>query len=247
MLKSIAGVVYTDSAEQAATIIHEMMHHTHATILDAGGYPDQKEFKTQSEAVKLVNAAHYEEVARRILGIAAVGGTFTPAVRSVATASGMVEVDSRTPAQKAAETFRARIRTAWTCAQNLRNFLNYASYPDRFQQVLLIPQQLRALTAINDVFQLGLPKASNSVTAAPTQTDVLQIESITKSLALMMQADVSAAFDAKGFTDNDTAFAAARNLLAAQFADPVWMDANAWKTLLPILEVGDMDARQFGA
>lgn len=245
VLKVVGGAPYTASDAQVATIIHEMMHFACDDIFDAGGYPGQAEFSTQSVAVKLLNAAHYEEVAHRILGSGAVGGVFTPAESVVADASGApVVVDSRTPAERSLQAFKARIRTAWIFAQNMRNYLQHIS-TGGFEAAQADAGQNAALRSANQFFQLGIPDDGHVLAGAPTQTDVLQVESITKSLAQMMQVDLSAAFPVDAFVDDATSFAAARELLAGEFADPIWMTADTWTAMLPVMEVAPQDARAF--
>jgi hypothetical protein len=64
----------TDPTEAALTILHESMHLASGSIQDDGGYYPASASKsagweTMSEDEKLNNAAHYEEIPRRQLGI----------------------------------------------------------------------------------------------------------------------------------------------------------------------------------
>jgi hypothetical protein len=70
--------------ESIVTFIHESMHAGNADVGDEGGYIDREdEFKTAGEDEKLHNAAHFEVVPRRMLGmghagLAYPGVTFIP-------------------------------------------------------------------------------------------------------------------------------------------------------------------------
>jgi hypothetical protein len=78
--------------ESIVTCIHESMHAGNADVEDGGGYIDRREeFVRASEAAKLTNAAHFEVVPRRMLGMghrgfAYNGVTFTPGVLAPAAA-----------------------------------------------------------------------------------------------------------------------------------------------------------------
>jgi hypothetical protein len=78
----------TDPKEAKATLIHEASHLADSSILDNGGYYGTTNFEAMSESAKVANAAHYEEIPRRQLGISIykdVHGawiTFTPGVRA---------------------------------------------------------------------------------------------------------------------------------------------------------------------
>jgi hypothetical protein len=72
--------------ESIVTCIHESMHAGNVDVEDGGGYIYRREeFVRVAEATKLTNAAHYEVVPRRLLGMghqryAYDGVTFTPGV-----------------------------------------------------------------------------------------------------------------------------------------------------------------------
>jgi hypothetical protein len=91
---SLAPGVIDDptSRESIVTCVHESLHAGNADVEDGGGYIYRKEeFVRASEAAKLTNAAHYEVVPRRMLGmgnkgLAYPGVTFTPGVLAPAPA-----------------------------------------------------------------------------------------------------------------------------------------------------------------
>ncbi len=104
--------------ESVITLIHEGMHAGNNDI-DDFGYIDQPSFTALAEAVKLVNAAHYEVVPRRILGAshAFAGQTFVPAGTTV----GAVTAPALTPRQQAIRGASETFRDAWTAGLNLHS------------------------------------------------------------------------------------------------------------------------------
>ena len=78
----------TDPKEAKSTLIHEASHLADPSILDDGGYYGTRNFEAMPESAKVANAAHYEEIPRRQLGISiykdALGAwiTFTPGVHA---------------------------------------------------------------------------------------------------------------------------------------------------------------------
>jgi hypothetical protein len=62
---SVAKV--TDENDAKITIIHESCHLANDSVGDEGGYYGQAGFEAAKEAVKVTNAAHYEEIPRRLL------------------------------------------------------------------------------------------------------------------------------------------------------------------------------------
>jgi hypothetical protein len=62
---SVAKV--TDENDAKITIIHESCHLANDSVGDEGGYYGQAGFEAAKESVKVTNAAHYEEIPRRLL------------------------------------------------------------------------------------------------------------------------------------------------------------------------------------
>lgn len=79
LINVVKGV---DPNEAKATLIHEAAHLAHPSIDDLGYYGTSN-FEAMTEDKKVANAAHYEEIPRRQLGISSFDGlTFTPGVLS---------------------------------------------------------------------------------------------------------------------------------------------------------------------
>ena len=77
----LVGIVKgVDPNESKSTIIHEASHLADPSIVDLGYYGTHG-FEAMAEDRKIANAAHYEELPRRQLGISSFAGkTFTPGV-----------------------------------------------------------------------------------------------------------------------------------------------------------------------
>lgn len=82
MMHLLASVVKgTDPPESKATLVHEASHLGHGSVDDLGYYGTPA-FEAMSEADKVNNAAHYEELPRRLLGVSAFAGhTFRPGTK----------------------------------------------------------------------------------------------------------------------------------------------------------------------
>ncbi|WP_189608417.1 hypothetical protein [Saccharospirillum salsuginis] len=71
------------TAESKATLVHEAAHLAASSIDDDHGYYGTTGFEAKSHAAKVNNAAHYEELPRRVWGVSQYAGeTFTPGVSS---------------------------------------------------------------------------------------------------------------------------------------------------------------------
>ncbi len=82
MMHLLASVVQgTDPNESKSTLVHEASHLGHGSVDDLGYYGTPA-FEAMSEADKVNNAAHYEELPRRLLGTSSFAGhTFTPGTK----------------------------------------------------------------------------------------------------------------------------------------------------------------------
>lgn len=105
----LAGIVQvTDPIETKATIIHEASHLADSSI-DDHGYYGTPGFEAMSEADKLGNAGHYEEIPRRIMKKSSfVGVTFTPGVKK-----GGAKVTREDQVNRSASEY---LRQAWDAA-----------------------------------------------------------------------------------------------------------------------------------
>ncbi len=63
-------------------LMHESFHAAHRDVKDESGYHGEGLFATRTPQEKYTNAAHYEEIMRRMVGFGPTGGTFVPAVKA---------------------------------------------------------------------------------------------------------------------------------------------------------------------
>jgi hypothetical protein len=103
--------------ESVITLIHESMHAGNPGDVKDPVYIHQPGFKTAAEGDKLKNAAHFEVVARRMLGAAFSFGseTFVPAGTTV----GGVSAPARTPKEQAIDQATKTFTLGWTAGLNL--------------------------------------------------------------------------------------------------------------------------------
>jgi hypothetical protein len=111
-----------DDPDSIQLIIHESMHAGNAEIHDGGNYADSGAAFTAAPAnVKLTNAAHYEIVPRRVLGLsdAFAGVKFVPA----GTTSGGVTAPPLSNAMQAQLACATELRDAWWNGVNISRFV----------------------------------------------------------------------------------------------------------------------------
>jgi hypothetical protein len=105
------------------TLIHESLHAGNVDVVDKG-YFRSPGFETRQESDKLTNAAHFEELPRRLLGDDPIGGTFVP---QAIIGSGIVGEETRL--QWAAKEASEVLRKAWAAAtaihENLKEFYKH--------------------------------------------------------------------------------------------------------------------------
>lgn len=104
----------TDEDGSAVTLIHECAHLSRGTVQDFGYYGSPG-FEAMSEADKLNNAAHFEELPWRQLGKSKYPGKFTP---GVVLGGGKVTFEDQIR-REASE----YLRKAWDAAVDAHNFL----------------------------------------------------------------------------------------------------------------------------
>jgi hypothetical protein len=120
-----------DSRGSVVTLVHEALHAGNADVGDDGGYIYRREeFLTAQEPDKLNNAAHFEVVPRRMLGMGAagfayVGETFHPAALPPPIGGGAAPpppagaAPLRTPRQEAIHNTSEAFRVGWALADDL--------------------------------------------------------------------------------------------------------------------------------
>ncbi len=106
--------------EAMITLLHEAMHAGNHDVHD-NGYINDQAFSKLPEATKLVNAAHFEVVPRRILNCdsAFKGQVFVPAGTTSTSGDSTIVAAPLTASQKSIREASESIRLAWTLGLNL--------------------------------------------------------------------------------------------------------------------------------
>jgi hypothetical protein len=109
---SVAEVA--DKDEAAMTIIHECCHLANRFVDDRGYYQADSGFEAMPEVLKVANAAHYEELPRRIRGISLFPGPLVP---------GKTTAGKETFADKVKRDANEYLRMAWDKAVDVHMFI----------------------------------------------------------------------------------------------------------------------------
>jgi hypothetical protein len=172
-----------DPYSLAVTLLHECCHEIDQTIIDHGYY-DSPNFVKLTQEIKKTNAAHYEEVARRLIGKSRYKNQiFTPAEPSP-NRQDKKKSPKPSPNRQDKKKFLRKMRTAneglrkmWTYSLNYHNMLrNIAS--GRSQ--LPVPEQIEKVKIIKNGFLL--PKTNVNGTPVITEFDLALMESTTNVL-----------------------------------------------------------------
>lgn len=176
------------NAELVVTTVHESLHAANGDVLDKGGYAHQgATFREQSGPKKLVNASHYEEVARRVLGASPVGGDFVPTVRPKQGGQPDEEEDTRTPETRVTDRYVETVQIAWERAQNVHGFFRslldrtLTTAGDRASITPIVGWSRKLGLQTHDRYDQG-----GKTALTLNHVDLLQVETLTKSLARMM-------------------------------------------------------------
>ena len=196
------------SRESIVTCIHESMHAGNPGVVgDDGPYIHREaEFVRASEAVKLANAAHFEVVPRRMLGMGKAGfaypgkaftpGVLAPAAAAPAPAPPVAPAPAPAPAgpaapvvsvkQQAVDAAYMMWKEAWTTALNLHNlFLRNHLHPADWTKDVQAEFTLGVSTKFTDALQFwskveGLTIHNrvhiNPASADPSTQPVTQID-----------------------------------------------------------------------
>lgn len=178
-----------DEHESIIAMLHESMHAGNSDVSDRG-YIGTPVFTQLPAETKLVNAAHYEVVPRRMLGAeyAYEGQTFTPA--GAAPTGGGPASAALTEMQTAVRAASEELRRAWTVSLNLHSFYvdahlrpdrwSYGHYGGNYRDGLPYWSKVQKLTihAKTDID----PAASDPARRPVSQIDVALSEGITRKL-----------------------------------------------------------------
>ncbi len=186
-----------DAKESRVTLLHESMHAGNSDVGDNGYIHVQPDrFRARLEADKLRNAAHFEVVPRRILGLphAYMGQTFIPAGTTVAGVTAPLPTAAEEGARDASE----QLRKAWNLGLNLhRRYVQLFRTPTdwtvpqpalggiRFDNSIPFWSKVQKLT-IHEKTVID-PASPEEAKHPVSQIDVALSEGLTRKLALAGQ------------------------------------------------------------
>ncbi len=141
------------------------------------------------------------------------------------------DADERTPAQKAAEQVTTMIRRAWERAQNvhglIKHVIDHVDAPDQDWVAILQWSGILGLQAHTRPPSRGKFTQMNYV-------DLLQAESITKTLGRMVETPLTAVMDEELGSQGEYENAMLTHLIG-QFADDRWLTAARLREMIPAL------------
>ena len=186
-------------------MIHESMHAGNSDVSDKG-YIGQPSFVQLPEDVKLTNAAHFEVVPRRILGItdgSFPGVVFVPAGSTV----GGVTAPPLTDVEQAIRGASEKFRLAWTIGLNLHTlFDRVIKDPTQWSAVFNGGKFSDGLPYWSKVEKLTIhlkndidPTSSNPAKLPVSEVDMALSEGLVRRLAKMMDGLPQNEADAKQF------------------------------------------------
>ena len=205
-----------DPAEAQITVIHEACHLADPAV-DDQGYYSPGPFVSMSEDEKVGNAAHYEEVPRRILGISLFNGMeFKPGK----TASGA----ALTLEDKVKREVDEYFRKAWDKAVDVHTFLrrirqevlagNKKAFDNKKTRIMELSKLMR-LTVHEQNAASAAISAVDIISAEGVAHGMTQIQAIVGNQGLPSPAPETQAFYVKKFIDDSIK---AYNALTGSFA-----------------------------
>lgn len=174
LLLDIVKVV--DPAETKMTLIHEAAHQAHGSVIDLGYYGSPG-FEGMTEDEKVDNAAHFEELPRRILGKSKFSThTFTPGAKVGGGALTWDDITRRVASEKT--------RKAWDAAADAFMFLRGVRKAMLKKDTKPFTDNHAMINEISQIAELTIhqQKVAN---ARVTSLDVTLIESIAQAISLI--------------------------------------------------------------
>lgn len=180
-----------DNPFSKAITFHEAMHSGNVDVRDNGGYIGSPGFREREHGLKLLNAAHYELLAHRLMGQhTELDGPFLPP--GATTADGGT-VAPLTQTQQALHIVSEKFRKAWTMSLWLRDrflfvYKNPASWGQPQASGVLTSRSLRYWSKVEQLTvheRPGIDAASPDKAKSPvTQIDLALAESLSRHLAM---------------------------------------------------------------
>ena len=162
------------TAESKATLLHEAAHLALSSI-DDHVYYGTTGFEAEDHAIKIVNAAHYEELPRRAWGVSRYAGqTFTPGVSS----SGAPLTTEERIRAGGAEYYRR----AWDAAADFDDLIKQARR-DQLDGTALGGSTVVRLLEVSPLMDLTLHEQTGS-SLDITRLDVTTSESIVRAMSM---------------------------------------------------------------
>jgi hypothetical protein len=163
------------TAESKATLVHEGAHLAASSIDDDHGYYGTTGFEAKDHAEKVDNAAHYEELPRRVWGVSSYAGvTFTPGVSS----SGA----PLTTEQRIREGGASYYQLAWDAAADFDDLIKQARR-DQLDGTALDGSTVARLLEVSPLMDLTLHEQSTSPPDI-TRLDITTSESIVRAMSM---------------------------------------------------------------
>ena len=163
------------TAESKATLVHEGAHLAASSIDDDHGYYGTTGFEAKDHAEKVDNAAHYEELPRRVWGVSSYAGvTFTPGVSS----SGA----PLTTEQRIREGGASYYQLAWDAAADFDDLIKEARR-DQLDGRALDAGTVARLLEVSPLMDLTLHEQPRSPPEI-TRLDVTTSESVVRAMGM---------------------------------------------------------------
>ena len=163
------------TAESKATLLHEGAHLAASSIEDDHGYYGTTGFEAKDHAEKIDNAAHYEELPRRVWGVSSYPGlTFTPGVSS----SGA----PLTTEQRIREDGASYYQLAWDAAADFDDLIKQARR-DQLDGTALDADTVARLLEVSPLMDLTLHEQLSSPPEI-TRLDVTTSESVVRAMGI---------------------------------------------------------------
>jgi hypothetical protein len=174
LLSDIVKVV--DPAETKTTLIHEASHLADPSVDDMGYYGSPG-FEGRSDLDKVHNAAHYEELPRRLLGTSSfVGVTFTPGMKKGGGAL--------TPDDRVKDVASEYLRKAWDAAVDVHELVRGVRAAALAGSAVPFAAHKALLLKVSRLMDLTI-HTQDPAHATVTQLDVTLTESIAHGVSLL--------------------------------------------------------------
>jgi len=185
LTRKVAEVL--DAKQSQIIIIHECAHLADGSVRDKGYYGTSG-FEGLKEAIKITNAAHFEELPARALGISKYPGvTFTPG----STASGGAETFEDKVRRDASEF----LRKAWDSGVNAHQYIRSLRMDHEAGDDRNFKANKKGILRLSKLAHLTIHKQKKP--KAPELIDVVLMEGVTRATSLIIKGAKAVPVEAK--------------------------------------------------